>query len=86
MKTIQVNDLQKYRFASHIRAGMCGYHCKNGGYIYASEGHGNIEDYLDMEDLITTLEYDGMTSYDEVKINVDNNGDIIYMHLDVWPM
>ncbi len=86
MKTVLIKNLQNYRFASGIRAGMCGYDYREGGYVYASEGYSATEDYMDMEDLIDTLEYDGMTSYDTVKIDVDDNGDIVYMHLDVWPM
>lgn len=87
MKTLQINlnELANYELAPHIIGfGLCGYNNTDGGYIYASEGYGNLESYCSIEELLPMLEEDGMkTGLFEVSLNEE--GKITQLHVDVWP-
>ena len=87
MKTLQItlNELANYELAPQLSGfGMCGYNYIDGGYIYASEGHGNLESYITLEELLNILDEDGMQT-GVIDIEVNENNEITYVHMDVWP-
>ena len=82
---IQATELANYELAPTVCGfGLCGYAPDEGGYVYATEGHGNSESYISMQEMLGMLEEDGMKIIESFEIVLNENGQIIYIHMDVW--
>lgn len=81
---IKIKDLCNYQLSPNIQGfGLCGYNNKNGGYIYANTGYGNIETYIESKELFDILKEDGHNLEKDIIIEIDKNDFITYCHFAV---
>ena len=79
----KLKDLINKKFAKEILGiGTCGIKFdQNGnfiGYLYATSGEGNMENYLTVEELLEQYGEDMGEIY--VKVEFNSNGEINYLH------